>query len=168
MNAVAFERIEQRFKHIAIVPYEPQYLASALKVAHEIHQHSLYRDFPLDEKKLIAQLSSSGVTVPDRYFKLAVRGEEVLGGLYGCLLRVFFCDEWLAKDMGWWVRENSRGGAAAMLLLADFERWARAKGARKLMIGQSGVENLRRTAALFQHCGFTFTGVNAAKDLSHG
>ena len=55
-----------------------------------------------------------------------------------------------------------------MLLLADFERWARAKGARKLMIGQSGVENLRRTAALFQHCGFTFTGVNAAKDLSHG
>jgi len=58
MNAVAFERIEQRFKHIAIVSYEAKYLASALTVAHEIHQHSLYRDFPLDEKKLIAPMST--------------------------------------------------------------------------------------------------------------
>ena len=51
MNAVAFERIEQRFKHIAIVPYEPQYLASALK-------DGSYRPLAL-LRKWIAKLGSS-------------------------------------------------------------------------------------------------------------
>lgn len=150
---------------IRVIPYEPRYLDGVLSVAREIHAHSLYASMPMDESKLIAQLSASGDIVPDRYFRLAVRGDEVLGGFYGCVSKTFFCDEITAKDMGWWVKESARGGAAAILLLRDFEEWARSKGARICMVGQSGVENIERTTKLYQHCGYRVTGFNTAKEL---
>lgn len=150
---------------IKIIPYEEKYLDGTLAVAREIHAHSIYANMRLDEAKVIRQLAASGDIVPDRYFKLAVRNDEVLGGFYGCLLKVFFSDECTAKDMGWWVKETARGGAAAVLLLADFERWARAAGARKCMVGQSGVENIDRTRKLFEHCGYQLTGFNTSKEL---
>ena len=150
---------------IRVVEYEPKYLEGALEVAREIHAHSIYANMPLNEEKLIRQLSASGNIVPDRWFRLAVHGDEVLGGFYGCILKVFFSDETTAKDMGWWVRQSARGSAAAILLLAHFEQWAREAGARKCMLGQSGVENIDRTRQLFEHCGYKVTGYNTCKEL---
>jgi len=151
---------------IQVVDYSHEYIEGTLEVARQIHAHSIYANMPLDEAKLIRQLSAaSWGAVPDRYFRLAVRNGEVLGGFYGFTLRVFFCDELLAKDLGWWVKESARGGAAAVLLLADFERWARAAGARKVGVAQSGVENIERTRKLFQHCGYALTGYNTSKEL---
>lgn len=158
------ERLKRR-SSIRIIDYEPQYRESMLVVAREIHAHSIYADMPFDEEKVVRQLAASGSIVPDRFFKIAVRGDEVLGGFYGCLLRVFFCDALTAKDMGWWVKSTARGGAAAILLWAEFEDWAREKGAWKSMLGQSGVENIERTAKLFQSVGYSVTGYNTCKNL---
>ena len=161
----ALERALKRPSTISIVPYADAYLAQALEIAHEMHANSIYRDLPLDEAKTITQLSASGVTVPERYFRLAVRSGEVLGGFYGQVSRTFFCDELLAQDLGWWVKKSSRGSAAAVLLLADFESWARAQGARKVMVGQSTELNIETTTKLFKHCGFRVIGVNTVKEL---
>lgn len=151
---------------IKVIEFDAKYAAGALEIAREIHAHSLYANMPLDEAKVMRQLSAAGgAVVPDRYFRLAVRGDEVLGGFYGAVSKTFFCDELLARDMGWWVKQTARGGAAAVLLLLDFERWARAAGARKCMVGQSGVEDIERTKRLYEHCGFTLTGYNTAKEL---
>jgi hypothetical protein len=88
-----------------------------------------------------------------------------LGGFYGCRLKVFFSGETIVKDMGWWVSPTARGGAAAALLLGAFEDWGRSVGAKRAMIGQSGVENIERTRRLFEHCGYALTGYNTSKDL---
>ena len=159
------DRIAKRASSIQIVDYEPKYLEGTVRVAVEIHAHSIYRNMPLDVEKVIDQLALAGNVAPDRFFKLAVRGDEVLGGFFGCTLRVFFCDQLTAKDMGWWVKESSRGGAAAILLLQAFENWARSRGARKSMVGQSGVENIERTTRLYVHCGYLVTGFNTCKEL---
>ena len=164
MNA-ALKRIENRPSRIVITAFAERYLEDAMQVAREIHAASLYRAFPLDEAKLANQLQGASNLASDRYFRLAVRADRVLGGFYGCVHRVFFCDELMAKDLGWWVREDARGSAAAVRLLADFERWARGKGARKVGLGQTGVGDFQRTAKLFRHCGYQFTGYNVAKDL---
>ena len=151
---------------VKVIEFDPKYADGALEIAREIHAHSLYANMPLDEAKVMRQLSAAGgALVPERYFRLAVRGDEVLGGFYGAVAKTFFCDELLARDMGWWVKQTARGGAAAVLLLLDFERWARAAGARKCMVGQSGVEDIERTKRLYEHCGFTLTGYNTAKEL---
>ena len=159
------DRIAKRKSSIEIVGYDPKYRDGVIKVAKEIHAHSIYRDMPLDVDKVVLQLSLAGKMAPDRFFKLAVRGDEVLGGFFGCTLRVFFCDNLTAKDMGWWVSESSRGGVAAILLLKAFEDWARTNGACKSMVGQSGIENIERTTRLFVHCGYSITGFNTCKEL---
>lgn len=160
-------RINVRYSDtIKIIPYADEWRDQMLVVAHEIHAHSLYAELPLDEDKVVRQLAAAGKHLaPDRYFRLAVRDGELLGGFFGSATRTFFCNALLARDMGWWVKESARGGAAAVMLLADFEAWAKSVGCSKVMIGQAGVENIDRTMRLYQNCGYTLTGYNTAKDI---
>ena len=155
----------ERRSTIKVVPYCAQYRNQAVEIAREMHANSIYHDLPLDEDKTIRQLAACETLVPDRYFRIAVRGDDLLGGFYGHVRRTFFCDELLAHDMGWWVKKTARGSAAAMLLLADFEKWAKAQGARKLMVGQSTAVNIEATTKLFEHCGFRVIGFNTVKDI---
>lgn len=158
-------RILERRGLIRVIPYESIYKDQMIEIAMGIHGDSVYGDLPLDEAKLIRQLAACGDIVPDRYFRLAVREDEVLGGFYGHVRKTFFCDEILAHDLGWWVKPASRGGRAAILLLADFEKWAKEQGARKVMVGQSTGRNIEQTTKLYEHCGYRVIGFNTVKDL---
>ena len=160
-------RVADRFTTIRVIEYAPAYREGTLQVAREIHARSMHANLPLDEVKVIQQLALSGEKVPDRFFRIAVRRDtdEVVGGFYGIAHRTFFCNESVAKDIGWWVKEDARGSAAAILLLLSFEKWAKARGARKVMLGQTGVENIESTRKLFEHCGYAVTGYNTVKDI---
>jgi hypothetical protein len=147
-----------------VTPYEPKYKDQVIEIARRIHEKSVYADMPLEEDRLVAQLDAYGRN-PDTYFRLAVRGDEVYGGFLGTVGWTFFCREKLARDMGWWVKPEKRGSVAAISLLRDFEAWARAKGARKAMIGQTGVIDIIKTTELFKHCGYKICGFNTVKDL---
>lgn len=161
------QRVMARMRSdIAIVDWSPAFLDQALPIMHEMHANSIYADMPLDEAKVIRQLSASGSDkVPDRYFRVAVLRDEVLGAFYGMVQRTFFNDMLIAIDMGWWVKREARGTFAAPLLLLDFERWAREKGARKVCVAQSTAVNIDATTKLFEGCGFRVTGANTVKDL---
>lgn len=166
MSAVPIERIRSRARQVQILPFSLKYLESALEVAREVRSQSVYAHLPVNWDKVASQLlAASAGQHPDRYFRIAVRGERVLGGLYGCVQPVFFADFLMAKDLGWWVRTEARGGVAALALLLDFEDWAREKGAKKIGLGQTGLHDLERTGRLFRHAGFSFVGYNAQKDL---
>jgi hypothetical protein len=166
VSAVPIERIRTRSRQIQVMPFSLKYLDSAMEVAREVREQSVYAHLPVNWDKVASQLlAASSGQHPDRYFRIAVRGERVLGGLYGCVSPVFFADFLMAKDMGWWVRSESRGGIAALALLLDFEDWAREKGAKKIGMGQTGVHDIERTGRLFRHAGFEFVGYNAQKDL---
>lgn len=159
------DRIKQRHAAIEVVAYHDKYRDQVLAGAVQMHEDSIYHDLPLDRDKVIRQLACCGNLVPDRYFRLAVRNGEVLGGFLGHVRKTFFCDELLAHDMGWWVIRSKRGSAAAVLLLADFEQWARYQGACKVMVGQSTARNIERTTKLYEHCGFRVIGFNTVKDI---
>jgi hypothetical protein len=164
-DGFSFEEIASRCTSISVIDYDPIYRDQTIEVGREIHRESVYAEMPFDEDKLIAQLSICGRIAPDRFFKIAVRDGNVLGGFLGVVSKAFFCDALIAKDMGWWVRESTRGSAAAICLLVEFEKWARIKGAKKMMVGQTGVKNIPRTTQFFNHCGFDICGVNTVKDL---
>ena len=165
MDQALLERIQRRHGSIQIVDFTLEYVDQVLLGSEEMHRNSIYRDMPLDKEKVVRQLASCGRTVPDRYFRLAVRDGKVFGGFFGHVRKTFFCDDLLAHDMGWWVMEHARGSAAAILLLADFERWAREQGAKKVMVGQSTEIDIARTTKLYEHCGFRMIGFNTVKDL---
>jgi hypothetical protein len=152
VSAVSLDKFRERARQVQIVPFTRNYLESALEVAREVRAQSVYAHLPVNWDKVAAQLMAAGTDeCPDRYFRLAVRGDRVLGGLYGCVQRVFFADFLMAKDLGWWVRSEARGSIAALALL--------------LGLGQTGVYDLEKTGRLFKHAGYDFVGYNAQKDL---
>jgi hypothetical protein len=163
-NLKLLEHIES--KRIQVIAFSLAYLASTMGLGRQIHSHSIYADAPFDEEKLAKQLLWAGTDKsPDRYFRIAVRGDVVLGAFYGYVHRVFFSDQLVANDLGWWVREEARGGRTAMALLLDFEKWAKQQGAKRVGLGQTGVEDIERTTQLFVHCGYKVIGYNTMKDL---
>jgi hypothetical protein len=163
-NAKLMAHIES--KRIQVIPFSLAYLASTMDLGHQMHAHSIYADGAFDEEKLAKQLLWAGTEKsPDRYFRIAVRGDVVLGAFYGYVHRVFFSDQLVANDLGWWVRKEARGGRTAMALLLDFEKWAKAQGAKSVGLGQTGVEDIERTTQLFKHCGYKVIGYNTMKEL---
>jgi len=166
MSAVSLDKYRERAKQVDIVPFTLKYVESALEVAKEVRAQSVYAHLPVNWDKVAAQLLAAGTdSSPDRYFRVAVRHERVLGGLYGCVQRVFFADFLMAKDIGWWVRSEARGGVAALALLLDFEAWALKMGAKRIGLGQTWVHELEKTGRLLKHAGYDFVGYNAQKDL---
>ena len=159
------ERIRKRNGSIKIIPYAESFRDQVASAAEEMHRNSIYHNMPLDRDKVVRQLAACGNIVPDRYFRIAVRGDRLLGGFYGKVQQAFFSDDLVASDMGWWVLQNDRFSATAILLLADFEEWARLMGARKVMVGQSTGVDILRTTKLYQHCGYQIIGFNTTKDL---
>ena len=92
---------------------------------------------------------------------------EVFGGFYGHYHATFFSHEIIANDLVWFVKKNRRGSAAAILLLADFERWAKEQGAKKVMVGQSTARDIERTTKMYLHCGYRVIGYNTVKEVEN-
>jgi len=150
---------------IEIIPFEPRFTTSMLEIAREIHSTSIYWDVPLDEEKLVRQLAASETLDPTRWFRLAVDGDVVLGAFYGCVMRTFFSDAPVAKDMGQWTRRDGGARNAWALLLSAFEAWARGQGARLASIGYHGLEDIEQKRRVFEMLGYRMTGYNTVKEL---
>jgi len=151
---------------IRIVPYEQNHQAQVLALAIEMQSESIsYADMPMNERKLVDQFECA-ITMPDTvYLRLAVRGEEVIGAFFGTISEMLFTDQLAAKDVGWFVKSDRRGGFAALLLHADFEQWALSRGIRHFFLGQSTGVDIEKTTKLYQHLGYQVVGVNAMKVL---
>ena len=148
-----------------IIPYSPEYRQQVLDGAHEMHANSMFRDYAFDDSKLIQQIEAVG-TYPDTLrFRLAVKNGTAYGAFYGSISRMFFCDELMARDVGWWVRQDWRGSWAAICLLADFEQWAKERGCKKVMLGQSSGMNIEVTTRLYENCGYRLIGSNTVKSI---
>lgn len=150
-----------------IVPYAPCYEAQVLALAREMHDESVFhRHIPMDEAKLITQLQAASGLTDTYYFKLCVRGDEVLGGFFGNISTVYFSTERVAKDLAWFVTRSRRGSAAAVALVADFEAWAKSKGVKFFVLGQSTGIRMDTTRALYEHLGYEMIGFNTMKRIA--
>lgn len=149
----------------SIIPYAPKWREQVIAGALEMHRDSIFGAYRFDANKLISQIEIAEKFPDTMRFRLAVRGEFAYGAFYGHIQKMFFSDELMARDVGWWVRPEWRGSWAAILLLADFEEWAREKGCKKVMLGQSSGTQIDKTTRLYENCGYHLVGVNTVKDL---
>ncbi len=148
-----------------IVKYSPEWREQVIEGAHEMHANSMFRDFAFNDDKLIQQIELAGTQPNALRFRLAVKNGSAYGGFYGSISRMFFSDELMARDVGWWVLQDWRGSWAAICLLADFETWAKERGCKKVMLGQSSAVNIEVTTRLYENCGYRIIGSNTVKDL---
>lgn len=164
---IDFDRAVERLKaknSVQIVPYQNKYLDGTLELAQEMHEYSIYKSMPMNEIQLLTNITMAGTLAPNLFFRLAVRNDRVLGAFYGGVAPTFFSDELVGRDIGWWVKSDHRG-PASILLLKEFEEWAKKHGACMCIIGQTGIENIERTKKLYVHCGYRLIGYYTAKDI---
>jgi hypothetical protein len=150
-----------------VVGYDARWRDQVLKLAREMHAESVFhRHIPMDEAKLIQQIEGAA-SIPDvAYFKLCVRGDEVLGGFFGQITSIYFSIERVAKDLAWFVTRNRRGSMAAVALVRDFEAWAKSKGVKFFVLGQSTGIRMDTTRALYEHLGYEMIGFNTVKRIA--
>ena len=149
---------------IQVIPYDRKYRAQSIEIAREMVRDSAYGDMPFDGEKVMDQIEGPFSRGGQYFFKIAVLGDEVYGGFLGMVFRSLFCDQLIAKDIGWWVKKSKRGSAAAIALLREFEAWGVASGAVKLMVGQASGIDIEKTTKLYQHCGYSVVGYNTMKN----
>jgi hypothetical protein len=148
-----------------IIPYDDKYRDDVVAGAMEMHDNSTFGDYSLDTDKLVQQLKAAQQYPDTLRFRLAILDGRAIGGMYGQISRMFFTDELMARDVGWWVRQEWRGSWAAICLLEDFEQWARARGCKKAFLGQSSAISIEVTRKLYENCGYRVIGVNTVKEL---
>lgn len=149
-----------------IVKLEERFIPGMLQVAHAIHAQSIYWDMDLDEGKLTQQfLAAETPQGPNRWFRLAVLGDRVVGGFHGERFRTFFGNQLVIKDLGWWVSPEMRNHGAATDLIDAFEDWGRSFGAVKCFIGYNGIRDIEIHRRVFEYHGYSVTGYNTCKEL---
>jgi GNAT superfamily N-acetyltransferase len=130
-----------------------------------LHEESpRYARMRFDEEKVAAL--ARGVICGERGGALvALRGETIIGMLFGYVAESWFGPDLVAGDFTFYVLPERRGGRAALLLIDAFERWAKAAGATECVLGVSTMINPERTARFFARSGFVPTGATLTKRL---
>lgn len=149
-----------------LVSYSPKYRDQVIDLARLMHAESgAHFDIPFDESKLAAQFQGA-VLMPDMiYLRLAVLGDEVIGGFFGVITEMFFSQERAAFDQGWYVKPAHRGGRATLLMIRDWERWGLERGVRKFNLSQTCDVKVGATRKLMEHLGYRIIGFNAIKEI---
>jgi hypothetical protein len=89
------------------------------------------------ESKVTTVLQNS-VRMPQMYFRVAVRDEHIIGGMVGALMPEWWSTDSLqAGDLALFIDPAFRRYAAltSVRLLKDFQRWAFAHGAMRVVAG---------------------------------
>jgi GNAT superfamily N-acetyltransferase len=123
-------------------------------LAREMHAESNFAPMNFDGEVFAATLNR--LIEADQFALVAEIDGEIVGAMIGMLSQSWFGKDWMATDMGLFVRRDSRGGMTAPRLIRSFVCWAQAAGARQVRPGVStGATNAER---LYEGMGFTRAG----------
>ena len=150
---------------IEIVPFSDRYAEDVIAIARQMQAESvLHSRMSVDPAKLLSRLAAIAQSEYG-YFKLALLNGLAVGAFIGLIDDVYWGSDLVARDLGWFVVKTARSSGAAGALLADFESWARGRGARFVMLGQTTGTDIARLTAIYQRFGYGAVGVNAVKEI---
>ena len=111
--------------------------------------------FPVDFDKLMKNLATT-VVAPDGYLGVLIVDGGIAGVLWGCLVTLPWSSTKMAQDAILFVSKEYRGNG--MLLLEDWERWAKESGAEAVCISTASGLETERVCKLYERMGFKPTG----------
>tara|TARA_R110000822_G_scaffold74370_3_gene178647 strand:- start:860 stop:1330 length:471 start_codon:yes stop_codon:yes gene_type:complete len=139
----------------------PADFAEIIELGRQMQQESVYRHFNFSENKC-AMLLHTCITNPDTHFaRIAVTGaDEIVGILLGEISEHYFGTDLIASDYLWYVAPAHRGSKAGLMLLNDFQAWAKERSAAEVYIGVSSGVSAEKTGALLCKLGYDLVGGN--------
>jgi GNAT superfamily N-acetyltransferase len=147
--------------------YSPEDLGEMMQLAAAMHAESPeHREMAFDPGSVMT-LGDLCTSNPD-FQCIVVRREEdgpIVGAIAGFIAAHFYGPDRYASDLIFYVYPSFRGSTAAARLLASFQKWAKAGGAKRFQPGSfTGIDDAR-TAKFYVGMGFRRAGAIFVKDL---
>lgn len=136
-------------------PIEEKDLATCIHLGARMHEESDFRDMEYSPEKCAA-LGRQAMTDPDYVWLVAEDGGEIVGMFGGYVSETFFGHGRVACDYAAYVKPESRGGRAFLLLVRVFVKWAEGKGVQKIILADSTKNG--KIGPLYERLGFINVG----------
>jgi GNAT superfamily N-acetyltransferase len=149
---------------ITVREYRSTDFARLVEMGRRFHAASDFHRFAYEPHELF-KLSEAVESHPDLCGFVAEMRGEIIGMFVGGVTSFFFSTVRYGFDLCLFVDEGSRGGKAAMMLIARAAGWCRANGAQQMRFGAATGIEPERTDRFFRHMGFERGGVLYVKDL---
>jgi len=119
---------------------------------------------PLDVAKMI-EFAYNCRASDAEFFRVAVRGEQVIGFFIGGVTSYGFDTASFAFDRMLYVSPNKRGTHTARMLIEAFEDWAHDMGASDIVLGITTGLHTNATERFFNKLGYRTVGKVTMKEI---
>lgn len=129
----------------------------------EMHEESSFRDLMFDEEAILHYAFLSMQPDSDLYAAMCVLDSgEAIGFMFGGVESFFFSPtQKLAHDYALYIRKahrNTMNARGAILLLKDFEHWAKSKRVVRIQLGITTGIAEEKTMKLYNKLGYVSLG----------
>lgn len=102
-----------------------------LEIAKKFHEESPYQTLEFSREKGIRVLSNIiGGDLKNSVCLVALKGDEIIGFIFGAAESPVFSNDKIAMELGWFVLEEHRKTRASLLLFHAYEDWAKRVGCK--------------------------------------
>lgn len=154
------------FRHVS----DASDMSAILRLARDAHQQSRFRDIPFSEEKATKIVEKALLDRKRHGILLALKGDVAVGGLH-CSVGEYFIGTGtliatihninIASNVG----STMLSGRTTLGLLTGARTWAKARGAKEILLNVTSGKDLERTHKLMKRLGFEFVGGNYAAEV---
>jgi GNAT superfamily N-acetyltransferase len=144
----------------------PDDAKEVMKVGKKLHMespfHSRYKWDKGNAFRFIRDLSSSD----DSCMYICTNGSgEITGMVGGQIHSMYYTNDKYASEAIFYVLPEHRGGRSAILLLKEFEKWAKKHNVKDMEFGVVTAIHPEKTDRFFKKYGFEYLGANFYKEI---
>lgn len=153
---------------VSVRPVGKEDVEAIVAMGRAMHDESPeYRDMDFSEEKIrkLVNFMCGTLLVPNSSNSalIAEDGGTIVGMMGGFVIEHFFGHDKVAHDYVLYVKPEHRRGTAAVRLIREFEKWARAQGVRAIVPAITTGMSTERTEGLYVRLGYEPNGVTLIK-----
>lgn len=137
-------------------------IPALVDLGQEMHLESNFASLTFDvekTKEYVKNLMSYGIVF------CSEDNGTVTGFIAGFLYQPYFSHDFMASDIGLFIKKDARGGMAAPKLIDSFTKWAIEKGAKQIRPGISVGGNIEGVGRLYERMGYSIVGSVFMKEI---
>lgn len=155
---------------VSVRPVTPEDVEALVEMGRAMHDESPeYREMDFSEEKIrkLVNFMCGTLLVPSASNSALVAEDEgtIVGMMGGFVIEHFFGRDRIAHDYVLYVKPEHRRGTAAVRLIREFEKWAKAQGVRAIVPAITTGLSTERTEGLYLKLGYEPNGVTLIKRI---
>jgi GNAT superfamily N-acetyltransferase len=141
-------------------------LEKLVVLAREIHSETRYSSIPFNEDSF-TNLIGLTQQFPDQLFFTYHKDSEgsIISFFLGQLSPEYFSGNFVASDLGMFVKKELRGSTHFYRMLQEFQEWAKLHGAKKIILYHSTGIEPEKALEMFPRLGYTHYGYIFDKEI---